>query len=487
MKKMSWLILVLVVTAMSGILPAFASGNIQGEENAYSGIWQGSLKVSGLELRIVFHIKSDSTGQLTAAMDSPDQGAAGIPVSAVKVTGDSIRLEVQVARGYYTGKLNKNAARMDGIWHQNGMNMALNLKKIEKLVKPKRPQEPQKPYPYKEEEVFYFNSQGGDTLAGTLTLPRQGGPFPAAILISGSGPQDRDEFLLGHKPFWILADYLTRRGIAVLRFDDRGVGKSTGKFGDATSKDFATDVEAGVVYLKGRMEIDPNKIGLIGHSEGGLIAPMVAAGNSDIAFIVLMAGPGLPGADILRMQSRLILEKNGVPESLIAKNDESQTKIFRIVEETEDRAKAQQLLVQAMRETASQFSPDEKKMLGISGSDKVLTLQARQLNSPWFRFFLKFDPRSALRKVKCPVLAINGEKDVQMPPVKNLEAIRAALAAGGNTDFTAKELPGLNHLFQTAKTGLPDEYGKIEETISPKALKTIGDWIARHTGLLQKD
>ncbi len=485
MKKVAGLFLILALSSVIAILPAFASGNSGGDESPFSGIWQGKLKVSGMELRIVFHIKSDATGQLAATMDSPDQGAAGIPVSAVKVNGDSIRLEVQVAQGYYTGKLNRNSGQIEGSWHQSGMNMALNLKKIEKLVKPKRPQEPKKPYPYKEEEVSFFNAQGGDTLAGTLTLPRQGGPFPAAVLISGSGPQDRDESLMGHKPFWILADYLTRRGIAVLRFDDRGVGKSTGKFSAATSKDFATDVEAGIDYLKSRKEIAPGKIGLIGHSEGGLIAPMVAAENSDVAFIVLMAGPGLPGADILQMQSRLILEKRGVPENLIAKSEKSQEKLFRIVEQTEEKTKTEQLLVQAMREAVAQFTPEQKKMLGISDSDKALTLQARQLSSPWFRFFLKFDPRSALRKVKCPVLAVNGGKDVQVPPKKNLEAIRMALTAGGNPDFTIKELPGLNHLLQTAKTGLPDEYGKIEETISPRALNIIADWIARHTGLLR--
>jgi pimeloyl-ACP methyl ester carboxylesterase len=336
-----------------------------------------------------------------------------------------------------------------------------------------RPQEPKKPYPYDEEEVGYENKRDGVKLAGTLTLPRGKGPFPVALLITGSGPQDRNESLLGHKPFLVLADYLTRRGIAVLRVDDRGVGGSTGSVPDSTTENFAADVMAGIEFLKTRKEIDPEKIGLIGHSEGGAVAPMVAAQNGDVAFIVLMAGMGLTGEEILYLQGAMIMKASGASAGQLAKQRATQESMFKILKEEKDPATAEKRLHE---ELSRNLTEEEKKK-----SEQAIAAQIKQVNKPWFRYFLTLDPRSALRKVKCPALALNGENDLQVPATENLREIEAAIKAGGNKDITIVSLPKLNHLFQTSETGSLSEYAKIEETIAPVALKTIGDWILKRT------
>jgi pimeloyl-ACP methyl ester carboxylesterase len=338
-----------------------------------------------------------------------------------------------------------------------------------------RPQVPKKPYPYIEEEVAYKNKDAGISLAGTLTLPFGDTLFPTVLLITGSGPQDRNETIYNHRPFLILADYLTRQGIAVLRVDDRGVGESTGDFPRATSEDFASDVLAGIEYLKARKEINPKQIGLIGHSEGGIIAPMVAVKSSDVAFIVLMAGTGLTGEEILYLQGALISRVMGVSEEDIAKNRQFNEKIFSLIREEKEEKTIEEKLRQMFMADWAELNEEEKKAIG--DPEVYLKAQLQSLLSPWLKFFLTYDPKPTLSKVKCPVLAINGEKDLQVPPKENLSAIEEALVAGGNKNFTVKELPGLNHLFQTAQMGLPAEYAKIEETISPEVLKIIGDWI----------
>jgi pimeloyl-ACP methyl ester carboxylesterase len=329
----------------------------------------------------------------------------------------------------------------------------------------KRPQNPVKPYPYRDEDVTYRNEPAKIELAGTLTLPPGKGPFPAVLLITGSGQQDRDESILGHKPFLVLADHLTRKGIAVLRVDDRGAGKSGGTFATSTSADFATDVEAGLAYLNTRPEIDHRKTGLIGHSEGGMIAPMVAARNPSVAFIVMMAGTGVSGAEVLPAQVTAIVEASGKSHEEAVKDGANERQILTLIEQ------------------GASIDAIEKRMQELSNHapDEQTKAQVKQLQSPWFRFFLKYDPAVDLRKVKCPVLALDGEKDRQVLPDQNLPAIRKALEAGGNRHFEIEKIPGLNHLFQTAKTGAPGEYAEIEETISPVALNRISTWILRQT------
>ena len=425
------------------------------------GAWLGTLDTGEIKLRVVFHIMNTQDG-LIATMDSLDQNLKGMPMTAVTRKGMSLKIESTQLSGGYEGNISKDLTTIDGTWTQHGSSMPLVLKLVKNVAELElhRPQNPVKPYPYRDEEVSYPNPAQNVTLAATLTIPLGKGPFPAALLITGSGPQDRDESILGHKPFLVLSDYLTRKGIVVLRADDRGIGKSTGNFATATTADFATDVEAGVSYLKTRSEVDPHEIGLIGHSEGGIIAPMVAARDHDVAFIVMMAGSGVPGDEILAEQVRLLNLASGKSTQEADKDATEEREVIALVEHEPNNAEL------------------EKKLRGKI-PDVQLGMQAKALGSPWFRYFLSYDPATALRKVTCPVLAINGEKDTQVSPSQNLPAIRRALEAAGNKNFEVDELPGLNHLFQTAKTGAPYEYAQIEETMSPVALDKIATWILK--------
>jgi len=443
------------------------------------GIWLGTLKFSGTELRVVFKISKDPKGKLTATLDSPDQGAKDIPVEEVTFQNSHLHLGAKSINGIFEGDIKEDKSTVEGQWKQNGASVPLVLQRTDKVPEVLRPQEPKPPYPYVEKEVEYENKKAGIKLAGTLTMPGSGEPFPVVLLITGSGAQDRDESVFGHRPFLVLADYLTRRGIAVLRVDDRGVGKSTGDFKKATSEDFAGDVLAGVEYLKSLKEFDSKQIGLIGHSEGGIIAPMVAAQSPDVAFIVLMAGTGLTGEQVLYLQSELISKAGGVSDEAIAKNRKLNEQLFAVVKQEKDTITAKKKMKEILTAALTQMTESEKQALGYS--PEMVDISIQQMLSPWFRYFLTYDPKPTLMKVKCSVLAVNGEKDLQVPPKENLPAIEQTLKAGGNKDYTVKELEGLNHLFQKVETGSPTEYSKIEETISPYALEMIGDWISEHT------
>ena len=428
------------------------------------GAWLGTLDTGGVTLRIVFHFVTTETG-LTATLDSLDQGAKGIPVTSATRAGSSLKLEMKQLGAAFDGKIAPDLKSIEGTFTQGGGSIPLVLKpsKDTAALERKRPQNPVKPYPYREEEVTYRNEGAAIQLAGTLTIPQGKGPFPTVLLITGSGQQDRDESLLGHKPFLVLADHLTRKGIAVLRVDDRGAGKSGGNFAASTSADFATDVEAGLAFLKTRAEVDKSKLGLVGHSEGGMIAPMVAARNPGVSFIVMMAGTGVTGAEILPAQVAAIMESSGQSHEEALKHAANEREILALFEQNA----SEDVIDKKMHEIASSV-PDEQRKA-----------QLKALQSPWFRFFLKYDPSVDLRKVRCPVLAINGEKDMQVLADQNLPAIRKALEAGGNKHSEIEKLPGLNHLFQTAKTGSPSEYADIEETISPVALNRISSWILK--------
>ncbi|KKH92026.1 hypothetical protein EO95_00820 [Methanosarcina sp. 1.H.T.1A.1] len=455
-------------------------GNIEDIE----GLWMGRLEVQGgNELRILFNISTGPGDLPTATMDSPDQGVNGIPVETVTYKDGDLRLEVKSVRGVFEGTLKEDGKTIEGEWKQVGSALPLVLSRIDEKPEIRREQDPVKPYPYDEEEVVYENTAAGVKLAGTLTLPRSEGPFPAVILITGSGPQNRDEGVFGHRPFLVLSDYLTRQGIAVLRVDDRGIGGSTGNFSQATTEDFAGDVLAGIEYLKSREEIDSTKIGLIGHSEGGLIAPIVAVQSPDVAFIVLMAGPGITGEEIILLQSDLISRAEGADNETITRNNALMTSMYSVIKEEQNNTIAAEKLRKLIMDERANMSEEDKQNSNYSEADldAQVNAQVQTLVSPWMRFFLTYDPRPTLMQVKCPVLAINGEKDLQVPPEENLRAIEEALKAGGNKDYTVKELPGLNHIFQTAQTGSPSEYSAIEETISPTALEVIGDWISEHT------
>jgi len=431
-----------------------------------TGQWNGFLKVPGGQLALVFNISKNENGYSTT-MDSPDQGAKGIPVAITKFENATLKLEIPSARIVFEGVLNQYNMIV-GTFSQSGQTFPLNLSK-EKLEKEivKRPQEPQKPYPYYTEEVTFENKIDKNVLAGTLSLPKKEGKFPVVILISGSGAQNRDEEILDHKPFLVLADYLTKKGIGVLRFDDRGVAKSTGDFKKATTFDFANDVRAAVNYLQTRQEIDKNKIGLIGHSEGGIVAPIVAENSKDIKFIVLLAGSGLRGDQLMLLQKEMIERQKGASENEIQKSQEIFKGAYDIIVASSSndvnlKSKAFNYL---------------KSKLGDTANDTQISALSSQITSPWLIGFLKLDPALFLEKVKCPVLALNGEKDLQVPAEINLEAIKKALAKGGNKNVTTKKIPNLNHLFQECQTGAVDEYATIEQTFSPTALEEISSWI----------
>lgn len=464
---------------LSFLVSCIAVGSkAQTDSSALTGIWQGALKVQGFDLHIVFNV-SETQGQLTTTMDSPDQNAFGIKVDSTSFENDSVYFGIAAIKGYYEGIFQKDS--ISGTWHQAGSSWALVLKKTEKADKPQRPQTPEKPYPYNEEEVKFIDKEaGGIELAGTLTTPKEGGPFPAVVLVTGSGPQDRDETLLGHKPFLVLADYLTRHGIAVLRYDDRGVGQSAGKFSTATTTDFVNDALAAVKFLEDRKDIIKDETGIIGHSEGGLIGPMAAVKSSDVNFIVMMAGPGVSGRKILLEQSRLIEKAMGMSEEKIEKSTELAKKFYDVVENEKDSAAAAEKIVNLYKNYYASLDSTDKAEFG-NDPESVFNMQAHTLLTPWFKFFLSYDPKPTLEKVKVPVLAINGENDLQVPPKQNLPVIEEALKEGGNKDFKVVEIPKLNHLFQTSETGSPMEYQKIEETISPKALEIITNWILDHT------
>lgn len=336
-----------------------------------------------------------------------------------------------------------------------------------------RPQEPKEPFSYTSENITFINySADSIPLAGTLTLPKDLKNPPVAILISGSGPQDRNEELLGHKPFLVLADYLTNHGIGVLRYDDRGVGESKGDFTTATTFDFATDVEAAIAYLKSRNDVDTSKIGLIGHSEGGIIAPMVASKSKDVAFIILLAGPAVNGAEILLSQSRKAGELAGTPQAFLDENEKLASIIYDIIRANTEEEILKTNITNALNDykTNNPLSPLVPHITPV-----MIAQQLSILKSDWLCNFIRIEPKDYLEKIKCPVLALNGSKDIQVLPDNNLEGIKKGLA--NNKDVTIKKLAGLNHLFQTAETGNVQEYGKIEETFAPIALEIIKDWI----------
>jgi len=431
-----------------------------------TGHWNGRLKVQGTQLRLVFNItKIDNV--VSATMDSPDQGVKGIPSTTTGFENATLKITIANAKITYEGTLGKDSIIV-GTFKQGGQSFPMNLSKEiiakEKLV---RPQEPIKPYSYYSEDITFENKKAGIHLAGTLTLPKKDGVFPAVILISGSGPQNRDEELLGHKPFLVLSDFLTKNGIAVLRFDDRGTGKSTGYFKGATTFDFAKDVEYAIEYLQKRKEINKNKIGLIGHSEGGIIAPIIASENENIDFIVLMAGAALRGDKLLLLQKYKIETQMGIHKQLVENNQQIFAGAYEIILN-------QRIENELVSDTLSKYFTSK---YGTALPDKQKTALINQLSSPWMLNFIRLDPIVYLSKVNCPVLAINGSMDLQVPSKENLEIIEDNFRKNKNTSVKVKELKNLNHLFQECKTGSISEYGQIEQTIAPIALKEILNWI----------
>jgi len=439
------------------------------------GDWSGVLDVGIAKVTLVLHIQQNLDGALSATVDTLEQKVNGTLIDLVTFDDRSLRFEIKAAFAKFEGLLIKNESEISGQWTQAGQSFPLAFERgIKSVEAPNRPQEPKLPLPYTEEHISYNNPEADVTLSGTLTLPPSKGPFPVVLLIAGSGPIDRDETVFGHKPFLVLADYLTRQGIAVLRFDKRGCGKSTGNYDQATSQDFSDDVLAGIAYIKSRKELNLNQIGLVGHSEGGIIAPIVAAKSKDVAFIVLMAGTGVTGEKILYEQGALVQRALGETEDTINQCRKFQEQMFTIVKKESD--------PQIAAEQLQEISKNYLATLPVTQEKVTLeSLKTARVNTKWFRYFLTYDPIISLKQVRVPVLALNGELDLQVSSKQNLPVISQALEESGNRDFTIIELPRLNHFFQTCETGSIAEYEKIEETISPLTLNLITEWVLART------
>ena len=435
-------------------------------------MWVGVLDV-GIELETGLKIFQDDEGTLTAKMDSYDQAALNIPVNFER-DGDTYKMWLENLKMEYEATLNEDKTELTGTFKQAGREFPLVLKKKKLDYTPtkKRPQTPKEPFPYASIEVEIPNTQQEITLSGTLTLPEGEGPFPAAILITGSGPQDRDETILGHKPFLVIADHLSRNGIAVLRYDERGVGKSTGVFATATSADLAKDVVSVLDYLQTQEKINKDKVGLIGHSEGGLIAPIVAASRPDVGFVVMLAGTGVNGGAILESQSTAMLRAAGIPEAALKANQDIFQAMHRFLKANPE-ATAQEVSA-ACKTVADKLEEGPLRSQTAKSAEEL----GNMVTTPWMRYFILYDPAENLAKVSCPLLAMNGEKDLQILIDLNFEAIEKALQSGGNPHYDMVRFPNMNHLFQeTDGTGMPTEYGSIDQTFSPKALKVMTDWI----------
>ncbi len=444
---------------IASCLAATSNFSYAQESPAIGGGWSGVLKTPGGNLDLIFKIVQEKN-TIHVKMDVPAQHAMAIQASKSVLKGDSLVIGFDMMQAIFKGKYVKDSAYFKGVWQQGAISLPINLSKY--LIKEpllSHPQEPKPPYNYNKEDISFENTKAKIKLAGTFTWPKLKRNVPVVILITGSGPQNRDEELMGHKPFLVLADYLTSNDIAVLRFDDRGVGASGGTFSTATSNDFASDVEAAIQYLMKRKEIDVKKIGLIGHSEGGLIAPMVASQSKDVAFVVMLAGPGVKGSEVIALQATAIGKEAGMtPEELKTAGDLNR-KIYAI----------------AMRNSVKAADSIKFLMKETGMDDQSIKAQTQSILSPWYRGFLASDPTLYLSKVDCPFFALNGKKDLQVVYKENLAGIEKALV--NNKNHQVKAYDGLNHLFQHCASGAPSEYGTIEETMSQEVMSDIGNWI----------
>lgn len=434
------------------------------------GLWQGAVARNGVNLRLVLRVATGDRGTIVI-FDSPDLGAVGLPVAGFSRRAQHVGFSVPASGARFAGALSDDGARLKGIWTLPGqpdVEVAFVRTRATAEREPRlRPQTPKPPFPYRAEDVTFKNPVAdGVTLAGTLTLPEGTGPFPAAVLITGSGPQDRDQTLLGHKAFAVLADHLTRNGVAVLRYDDRGVGRSTGEFAAATSADFATDARAAVRFLLTRREIDREGVGFIGHSEGGMVAQIAAVNDDHLDFLIMLAGPGTDLMQLAQSQERLLGLSQGVSEEELARMQPVMTDVFAAVAKS---ASAED----ARARVRAVLTPEALATLKAPESRRELLVQ--QLANDWSRYLLQYKPAASLSRIRIPILALHGALDRQVPADENLAAIKTALAH--NSDVTIRKLDGLNHLFQTARTGAIGEYADIAETMSPGVLGIVSEWI----------
>ena len=440
------------------------------------GIWSGKLSLPQGVQPIMFTIAKTSNGYSTTF--SPRKDIAGIAAEKMSYEAPILTIEMNRIKATYQGTYDATTNSFKGDFKQAGYTFPLILSK-ETIETPKlnRPQEPKEPFTYQQQEVTFTNVKDTVTLAGTLTIPEGKGPFAAVVLVTGSGPQNRNEELMGHKPFLVIADYLTRNSIAVLRYDDRGVGKSTGRFSSATTNDFANDANAAVAFLKANKCINPQKIGIIGHSEGGSITVIDAVRNKDVAFIVSLAGPTLQGDEILMRQTELLARAQKVDEKYISKSAKQSRALYDIILTEKDEVKMRSDATSLLK--AELLKEPEVKNMPNDGVEKSIANKVTQITSPWIVNFIRYNPKDDLTKLKTPMLFMVGEKDYQVPAEPNVAALKAIIEKGKKKNITIKVIPGANHLFQQCKECTVSEYGKLEETFSTEALQLMAEWIKK--------
>ena len=454
-----------------GTLLAIMSGNLFSQN--IEGNWQGNLEVQkGKKMLFIFNI-SEVEGKLRTKLEIPSQGLKELQPTSTTFLNNNLLIDASNLGFKYDGKWNALTGKIEGTFQEgvNSVPLIISKEKLEKVDVPKRPQEPTKPYPYQVENVQINNQHTGIILAGTLTLPKKSTQKPpVVILISGSGPQDRDESFMGHRPFLILSDYLTRQGIAVLRYDDRGFGESSGDFDKATTADFSNDVLSAIEFLKKRSDIDTNKIGLIGHSEGAIIAPKVANQSPNLAFIIMLAGTGTVGKEVSLIQA---LEYRNFPVE-----DEEQYKVY--VQRAIAIASSNKS-THSVKKELTEFYQQSKVLSSILPSnvnkDEFIENLVLARTNPWIRYFYNYNPTQEIRKINIPALALYGSKDTQVPPKYHLQHVKEALMESNSKNYEVILIDGLNHLFQNSETGHISEYTQIEETMSPKVLEKISNWI----------
>jgi fermentation-respiration switch protein FrsA (DUF1100 family) len=451
------------------VLPLSAQ---DGPAGAVEGVWKGVLVAGERRIPLAFHIRAKEGG-LEATWDSPSQGAKGLATTRLSYVEGLLTIEIALVHGSFEGRLSADGSTIAGRWRQGGAELPLELRRDLDFAAPSRPQHPRPPFPYISEELAIEGGAPGVLLAATLLIPEGEGPFPAVVLVTGSGPQDRDETILEHKPFLVIADFLARRGIAVLRYDDRGVAASTGDYQAATTLDFAADAQAALAVLGRRPRIDPAKTGIVGHSEGAIVADIVASRDPAAAFIVLLAGPGLRGEELLYLQGEALARASGASRAEIERAMAVNRSLYAAALAPGEGAAAEA----SVRKAYLAYVDGEGE---LSGAEREAELRQTEtvvasLANPWMRSFLALDPAPYLAALAIPVLAMGGTKDLQVPVDENLAAIRAAI--GPRARLSTLRFEGLNHLFQHAKTGLPSEYGTIEESFAPEALEALAAWI----------
>ncbi len=453
---------------------ASAAAQLPTAADRFVGTWQGALGSPGAQLHLGLAVARDGPSALQASLTAADQAGLTIPATAT-MRGDTLIVDIPMIHGSYAAVAMGDSLR--GSFTQSGRTLPFSMGRVGALSAPRHSQEPRPPFPYRTQDVT-FESKPGVQLAGTLAVPQGPGPFPAVVLVPGSGPEDRNESSLGHKPFLVLADYLARHGIASLRFDDRGVGKSTGTFSGATSADLADDAEAALHYLARNPAVVPGHVGIIGHSEGGMIATMIAARSNDVAFLVLLAAPGVPGDSVAMLQKRAVFINNGLDPVEMGRAMRFTRQVYDVAKSSVDSATAAAKIKSLVRDYVASLPAEDQANAASDG----LAESAEAVTGAWSRYILRYDPRTALRHVHVPVLAIDGTLDNVVTPEENLGAINDALKAAGNTDYRVLVVPKLNHSLQAAVTGSAAEAATLGETISPPLLELLTSWITQRFG-----